>query len=318
MNLQSTASSTCPVCNATDNPRLRDVDGVAYFDCASCGSLFADRVLINRIDAGQASRVYDDRYWERELADARQRSFGSSLARVAEVLLYARTPVTHFVDVGTGPGFLLDALSYYLPSSQERFCGVELFPPDERHRSKHPNYRVGPLRDVDFRFQAGCCIEVIEHLTPKMLRALAEDLAAVSDPQAIYIFNSGNPAYVKWEDPGYLDPHGRGHIMSYSHQALSSIFGPCGFTVFPLVGKTWAFVAEYASSASPGMDLAERIWSPVPGNAALLDDPRTGELMRILGIESARAYRQYDPRLVSAYKHLRDLLRWLRRAIRLG
>ena len=318
MNPQSAASSTCPVCDATDNPRFRDVDGVAYFDCAACGSLFADRALIDRIDAGQATRVYDDRYWQRELADARQRSFGSSLARVAEVLLYARIPVTHFVDVGTGPGFLLDALSYYLPSSQGRFCGVELFPPDEQHRSKHPNYRVGRLRDVALRFQAGSCIEVIEHLTPKMLRALAEDLAAVSDPQAIYIFNSGNPAYVRWEDPGYLDPHQRGHIMSYSHQALSSIFGPCGFTIFPLKGKNWAFVAEYASRSSPGADLADRIWSPAPENAAVLNDPQTGELMRILGIESARAYREYDPRLVSVYKRIRSLHQWLRRAIRMN
>jgi hypothetical protein len=33
-------------------------------------------------------------------------------------------------------------------------------------RAKHPNYRVGFLRDLDGKFDGGVCIEVIEHLPP--------------------------------------------------------------------------------------------------------------------------------------------------------
>jgi hypothetical protein len=72
------------------------------------------------------------------------------------------------------------------------------------------------LDSLESTFDAGVCIEVIEHLTPATLRTLVAQLAGRSRPGSLYLFNSGQPAFVEQEDPAYLDPHGRGHVVSYS------------------------------------------------------------------------------------------------------
>jgi hypothetical protein len=206
-------------------------------------------------------------------------------------LLYCRIPVERFIDIGSGPGFLLDALSTYLPSHRARFYGVEKFPPQESERSRHENYLCADLTDVELKFECGVCIEVIEHLTPAMADSLAIAMNAVSKPGSLFLFNTGLTDYVRHEDPGYLDPYARGHITAWSVTAARRVFEKVGFVVHPLPGKTWAFVVE---KPSPETDLRgefrDRIWSALPANTALLSDPVMGNVMYLLGLESARAY----------------------------
>ncbi|HKM68758.1 MAG TPA: hypothetical protein VJX94_01520 [Stellaceae bacterium] len=244
--------------------------------------------MIDLTDAGKPTRIYDEAYWQAEMAEAWQRSYGPALARVAETILYTRIAINRFVDIATGPGFLLDALSTYLPSSRTKFFGVEAFPPAKR--SSHEHYIHGGLADAGHLFEAGVCIEVAEHLTPTMLRALASDMARTSVAGSFYIFNTGLVDFVKNEDRGYLDPYRRGHIMSYSLRSLEMIFEPRGFTVRPIRGKSWAFAVEYQSNPDKNEDIMHRIWRPCPENKAMLHDPVMGSVMYALGIDTARAY----------------------------
>lgn len=280
----------CALCGEASG-YLRDVDGVAYYDCGSCDFIFADPALIERIDQGLASREYDQSYWKTELRSARERSFGSSLARMAEALLYCTVPVKRFLDIGTGPGYLLDAVALHLPEHADHFYGVEKFPPLPEYRTTHPNYLCVDLADVELSFECGICVEVIEHLTPAMARGVAAAMAKVSVPGSLYLFNTGLTEYVRHEDPGYLDPFKRGHVTCWSVTAARRIFEPEGFVVRPLSGKTWAFVVEMPGEPERmDVPLGDRIWSAPAENVALLRDRTMGDVMHILGRESARAY----------------------------
>jgi hypothetical protein len=285
--LPSSTSIGCPLCAAASHP-FRNVDAVTYFECTSCEFIFADTDLLDKADSGVALRAYDESYWTMEMASARERALGPSLARLAETLLYARRPIARFLDIYTGPGYLLDAVQRYLPHASERFFGVELYPPSQEFRTIHPNYCVGDLASLTGKFQAGICIEVLEHLTPKMATKLAFELAAVSDPEALFLFNTGLVSYVKNEDPGYIDPFKRGHITCWSVPAARRIFEPAGFSVFPIPGKTWAFAVEFQSH---GGALVDRIWAPHAENKKILSDPVNGSLLYVLGLDTARAYK---------------------------
>jgi hypothetical protein len=281
----------CPVCHGNSVISFSVHDGVSYFECTDCGSLFADPAFLAGVDAGTVKN-YENSYWEMETQAARERSFGSTLPRVAETFLYCRIPINNFIDIGSGPGFLLDSLSVVMPASRDVFHGVEMFPP-VRHSSQS-NYHVGTVGDVPLKFEAGCCIEVIEHLTPDMLNRLIEQLATRSQDGALYYFNSGQPAYVKFEDPEYLDPYRRGHILSYSIDGVSKIFQQHGFLVIPLPGRNWAFLAEFGGPEVPSAeDLLTRIWTAQPENVRRLKDSEFGPLMYHIGIESARCYLEH-------------------------
>jgi hypothetical protein len=293
--LLETKMTRCAVCSSHAVDTYQKIDDVVYYTCGACGSLFADPAFLRAVEDGTVSN-YRDAYWEMELRAAKERSYGSSLQRVAETFFYSRVPIKRFVDIGSGPGYLLDAVATALPDATDMFYGVELFPPEPAFQSKHPNYKVCPLADVGQKFEAGVCIEVIEHLTPSMLDTLAKQMAQTSAPQAVYLINSGQPEYVLNEDPGYLDPHGRGHIMSYSLEGARRIFEPHGFTVIPLPGRHWAFLVEYQSQSTskhPIQQLEARIWSPIPENAATLRDGRSGSLMYHVGLDSARCYLEH-------------------------
>ncbi|QGW64059.1 methyltransferase domain-containing protein [Lysobacter soli] len=279
----------CPLCGQSAR-KYSIIQDVAYFECRTCDFLFADPDLLRRVDAGEPLRRYDSEYWRNELSSARERSFGSSLARAAEAILYCRIPIRRFIDVGTGPGYLLDALSTYLPSCRDRFYGVEKFPPAQDDCTTHENYLRADLRDVGMQFECGVCVEVIEHLTPAMADHLASALASASVPGSLFLFNTGLTEYVRKEDPGYLDPYGRGHITSWSTTSARKIFEPHGFLVHAVAGKTWAFVVERPLPDEPAVDLRSRVWKAPAENRRLLTDPAMGEVMYILGRESAHAY----------------------------
>lgn len=302
------------MCEAGDADLYRRIDGVAYFRCGACGSLFADPDFLARVEAAGPA-TYADEYWRNELQAARERCFGAAVLRVAEAIAYCRRPIEAFIDIGAGTGWLLDALEVLLPEAIARFHAVELYPPPPLHRTRHANYVIGSLTDMPHRFDAGVCIEVIEHLTPSALRGLAAQLAMRSRPGALYLFNSGQPEFVACEDPNYLDPHGRGHIVSYSLAGAVSVFGPAGFNVIALPGRAWAFLVEFGPSQPVDADaLVARLWQPVPENVTVLHSARFGELMRAAALDTARAY--LPPRTevsMAPRQGMRAGLSWFRR-----
>jgi hypothetical protein len=244
-----------------------DIDGFAYYECRYCRSLHIDPAVLQSMDAGEEPLGnYADDYWERERTAAIDRADGPSLSRSGEAILYCRRPVERFLDIGTGPGYLIERLQALLYPSGGLIHGVEKFPP--HYMVDCPNYHIGDVGDLDTIFDAGVCIEVIEHLTPRMLSGLARGLQKVSAEGSLWLFNTGMPDYVRQEDPGYLDPLRRGHVLSYSLKAIEAIFGPLGFGVTALPGKSYAFIVEFGSSTAT--DFNERIYQPHPSNEALL------------------------------------------------
>lgn len=277
-------SVNCPVCETGTSAAHTVVDGYPYYLCGQCGSIHIAPEVIADMDAGIALvGEYANDYWEQERAGALERAAGASLCRAGEAILYCRRPVQRFLDVGAGPGFLLCKLQELLDSGAGIFHGVEAFPPP--YADYGANFHVGRVDDLDGVFDAGVCIEVIEHLTPKMLEGLVSGIAAVSAPGSFWLFNTGMPEYVRKEDPGYLDPLRRGHIISYSLQAVSPIFARHGLRVGALPGKSFAFFAEFKPSESPTFD--ERVYQPVAENVALL---RRHELLYHAAFETARSY----------------------------
>jgi hypothetical protein len=282
----------CPICAGAGLAEpVFEVAGHRYDQCSSCGSISIEPETLARLDRGEPLIAYGDAYWASELSSARERAFGSTLARMAEAVLYARRPIERFLDVGTGPGFFLDAIARYLPTKTATFHGVEKFPPPRERCSPSPQFIVGDVADVPFKVDAGICIEVVEHLTPRMLEGMLSGLAKVSNPEALFVVNTGMPAYVLHEDRGYLDPVVRGHVVSYSIEGLRRLCARTGFRVHPIPGKTWAFALELDSRARPDEDIRDRIWSALPENVRLLSDPEMGTLLYVLGLDTARAYR---------------------------
>jgi hypothetical protein len=279
----------CPICQG-EAAHHREVDGVAYFKCLTCGSLFVHPDFMAAVDSGDVGN-YRVAYWEHELPAARERSFGAGVIRMAETLRMARTPVRRALDIGSGPGFLLDALAELVPSLAERTHGVELFPPPPHQRTQSPNFHVGSVGDLEGSFDAGVCIEVIEHLTPTVVTKLLGQLAAKSSPGALYFFNSSQPSFIETTDPGYLDPHNRGHVVSWSLAGARVLFEPAGFNVIALPGRDWAFLAEFGPPRRVEADmLAEWLGRPVPENIELIRKDRFGSLFETIGLESARCY----------------------------
>ena len=281
----------CPCCNSAATALFRSVGIYNYYWCKSCECLFLDTAYLSSIDGGLTIVSYEEEYWKMELRSAWERSYGPALARMAEAIYYCRIPVKRFLDIGTGPGYFLDAVGKLLPEHADVFFGIELFPPDAEFRTTAKNYIIGDLGDLEDKYDCGICIEVIEHLTPVMLDGLLKKLAAASNPGALYIFNTGMPEYVKKEDIGYLDPTKRGHLVSYSHKAMSLMGGRYGFTMHPIPGKTWAFVLEFTNgNATPREDIRDRIWTASQHNLDILSDSTMGTVLKILGLETSRAY----------------------------
>ncbi len=274
----------CPVCEEGRAAPHAEVDGHDYFECRACGSLFVDPDVLAAMDRGESSvGCYAGEYWEQERKAALERAHGIGLVLSGEAILYCRRPVERFLDVGAGAGELLRQLQQLLDPEGAIFHGVEKFPPDWAARL--PGFHHGDVGALEGRYDAGVCIEVVEHLTPAMLDAIVAGLARLSNPGAFWIFNTGMPAYVKQEDPGYLDPLRRGHVVSYSVEGLAKRFAAHGFHIGALPGRSFAFYAEYRREADLAFDT--RFYQPLPANRALLD--RNG-LLACAAFETARSY----------------------------
>ncbi|MBT2117213.1 methyltransferase domain-containing protein [Dyella sp. LX-66] len=288
--------AACPICQGRHEQAHFGVrDGYDYYACAGCDSLYIDPTVLAKIDEGHTTREYDADYWNSEIASAHERAQADGLICAGETILYTRRPVRRFLDVGAGPGYLLDELALRYPARPDTFHAVELFPPEER--SQHPNYVVGDVGSLDGKFDAGVCIEVVEHLTPRMLDGLVAGLAKICNVNSAWLFNTGMPAYVREQDPDYLDPKRRGHIVSYGLKALRRIFEPHGFRVLELPGKTFAFLVEYQADFAP-VAFDDRFYNPLPENLQLMKE---APLVYIAAFESARSYFFQDESKRRAY-----------------
>jgi hypothetical protein len=281
----------CPCCYAKKTKHFKVIEGYDYYQCTGCGSLFLDPDYLLRIDQGDSLVEYREDYWSFEVESSRKRSWGACLARLAEVIHYSKRDIDVFLDIASGTGFILDAVNYYIPGSSDKFYATEKYPPpDIQNRTQSKNYFVGEIDDFPYKVDAGMCIEVVEHLTPSMLREFLSSIASISNENAVYLFNSGMPEFVINENPGYLAPNKVGHIVSYSLDAMRFITKDYGFSVYAIQGKTWAYILEYSKEYNPKENICDRIWSITDHNRNILSDPQTGEVLRILGLESARAY----------------------------
>lgn len=275
----------CPVCLRGPSTPYAEVDGHGYHECGACGSLFIDPAVLARMDAGESEvGCYAAEYWDQERKAALERAHGIGLCLAGEAILYCRRPVQRFLDVGAGAGELLRQLQQLLDPDGGIFHGVEKFPPDWAARL--PNFHRGDVAALEGRYDAGVCIEVVEHLTPAMLDGIVAGLARASNPGAFWIFNTGMPDYVKHEDPDYLDPLRRGHVVSYSAKGVAARFEPHGFRVGALPGRSFAFYAEYQGGEEE-IAFDTRFYQPLPENRALIE--RHG-LLACAAFETARSY----------------------------
>lgn len=269
-----------PECQACTGPTDHHGDhaGHAYLACRRCGFIQLNPADMARIDAGEPLVRYGDDYWGREMPAARERSHGIAVARAAEAILLSRRVVTRFLDIGTGAGFALDALAQALPATPIRLEGVELFPPPPAWRTRHPGYRIGRVADIPAgSVDAGMCIEVIEHLTPRMTRGLLAEVAAAAAPGACFVFNTGLAAFAREEDPGYIDPTGRGHIAIWTVAAIDHLARPLGLVARPIPGRSWCFLLDKPAAAEPPDDPMAAEPPDNPMAAEPLVDPMAAE-----------------------------------------
>lgn len=292
MIVTSTANlnPVCTICNSGQLQHRTTIQDAPFFKCSACGSIYTRKSDVEQ-SRHVGSIAYNDDYWANEIHAARERSYAGSLTRVAEVLCLARRPIERFVDISTGGGDLLTALDLVLPEIRDRFHGVEPFPPPPEFRTQHPNYHIGFIDDFKKKFDAGTCIEVIEHLFPDVLREFVTRLAKRSNDGALYYFNSSQPSLVERDNYTYLDPYFRGHVASYSIAGLKSIFGEAGFVVHPFPSRDWGFMAEFAPNGLPDSETPfDRLWKPNGENLALLRSCKLGEFFYHSGREAIRCY----------------------------
>lgn len=285
--------SQCPLCqNRNALPLIKSIKEFSYHHCLDCDFIFIDEEILSRIDGGEHLFKYHDEYWKEELESAKERAWGSAIARMSECFHYCRIPISKFIDIGTGPGYFLDAVDHFLPDSSKLFYGWEIYPPLKKFQTKHENYHTCDLANINLNFQAGLCMEVIEHITPNQVYNLLRDLKDKIDDGAFFIFNTGLVEYVLKEDLDYLDPIKRGHICVWSVKALNILLNDLGYFCHPIGKKTWAVGIEYKAKKEANSDenIVNRIWSILPENRKILEDKNSGTVIKILGLESARAY----------------------------
>lgn len=226
------------------------------------------------------------------MTSARERAFGVAIARTAEVFLCCRRPIKQFLDIGTGPGLFLDAVSVYLPNISNWFHAVEQFPPYEH--SRHPNYLIGHVKDYSASsFDAGICIEVFEHLTPRMVDALLGEIASISRTEACFLINTGLADYTRNDCPEYLDPVGRGHIMSWTVPAINHLARSHGLVASAIPGRNWCFLLEKAEGPRPS--ISDRLAQPLSENLSALYMPNArASPIALLGEIALRESYYYD------------------------
>ena len=284
MNGERNRMISCPVCFTGESRHYANIDGITYYQCDFCRSFYVDPSILSSIDEGMTPGPYDEDYWKTDRGSACLRAKGGACIRAGEAILYARRPVYRFLDIGAGGGYLLDELVVLFPEEKNLFYEIEFFPP--KNHSGHKNFKIETVASLEGKFDAGVCIDVLGHLTPKMLDHLVRDIAEKSEVDSLWLFDSGMTDFVVQEkNPGYLDPLNRGHIVSYSLLGLRPIFEKHGFKIQGCPGKPFVFIAEYKSSDE--IPFEQRIYQPIEYNKNLL---AKSPLLYQASFESGRSY----------------------------
>ncbi|MHB1934660.1 MAG: glycosyltransferase [Leptospirillum sp.] len=284
MNGERNRMISCPVCFTGESRHYANIDGITYYQCDFCRSFYVDPSILSSIDEGMTPGPYDEDYWKTDRGSACLRAKGGACIRAGEAILYARRPVYRFLDIGAGGGYLLDELVVLFPEEKNLFYEIEFFPP--KNHSGHKNFKIETVASLEGKFDAGVCIDVLGHLTPKMLDHLVRDIAEKSEVDSLWLFDSGMTDFVVQEkNPGYLDPLNRGHIVSYSLLGLRPIFEKHGFKIQGCPGKPFVFIAEYKSSDE--IPIEQRIYQPIEYNKNLL---AKSPLLYQASFESGRSY----------------------------
>jgi hypothetical protein len=280
--------AVCPVCTSQSHVHTR-AGGFEYFSCSGCGILHVENAVLREIDAGMQIVKYSPEYWEMELFAAEERSRSVGVIRLAEAIFLCRRPVQSVIDIGTGTGRLLEQFERLLPNNSKHIWGVELFPPPIHQRTESSQYVVGTVSSMSPRiFDAGLCMEVVEHLTPLMVHGMLTEIANRSNEGACYVVNTGLADFVRNEDPGYLDPVKRGHIVAWTVAAFNILGKPLGLTATSLPGRSWAFLLEKTVNAQ---DIESRLYAPLIENMQFLADGKQGmSLLSTAAAEAARGY----------------------------
>jgi hypothetical protein len=281
MTKDMTFRTSCPVCSHYSG-HYKNVDNFDFFECSGCGIIHLDPAVIADIDQGKEVRSYDEHYWQMELVAARERARSSGIARIAEAIFYCQRPVNQVIDIGTGAGYLLDEMKKLLPKNACRIWGVELFPPLRAQRTRSRQYVQGTIATlINKKFDAGLCMEVVEHLTPNMVRMMLKEIAERSNDRACYVFNTGLANFVKNSNPDYIDPTKRGHIVSWTVEAFDMLGKEFGLRARALPGRDWAFLVEKTETELPSIE--SRMRCPLKENLAFLGDGEPGNsLLSIL------------------------------------
>lgn len=280
----------CPICN-NKSELYTNIENIDYFNCRSCDFIFIDLEFISKIDNGNSVVEYTENYWNNELKSAKKRAYDDVVGRMTELIYYAKRPIQTMVDIGTGPGYILDFVDENMQNLSKILFGIEKYPPPKDLRTKSSNYFIGEIKDFNKKIDAGFCIEVIEHLTPKMYENLLSQLQAKANPNSIYLFNTGLSIMVKNGHNDYLDPLHRGHIVSWSLKALEIIGKKYGFVVREIRGKNFAFCLEYMPiNLNINEDITNRVWSPLKENLTLLESENLGSLLKTFGRSQVREF----------------------------
>ena len=278
----------CPVCASLSNV-YEKILGFEYFSCSGCGILHIDTTVLQEIDAGKQIVEYSPEYWAMELSAAEERSRSVGIIRLAEAIFLCRRSVQNVVDIGSGTGRLLEQFEGLLPNNVRRIWGVELFPPPTDQRTKSAQYVVGTIGSMaPMMFDAGLCMEVVEHLTPSMVLGMLKEISARSNDGACYVINTGLADFVRKEQPDYLDPTRRGHIVAWTVAAFNILGEPFGLTATALPGRAWAFLLEKTTNPA---DVESRLYAPLSENMCFLADGKDG--MSLLSTAAAEAVRGY-------------------------
>ena len=97
----------CPICN-NKSEVYTNIENIDYFNCRSCDFIFIDLEFISKIDNGNSVVEYTENYWNNELKSAKKRAYDDVVGRMTELIYYAKRPIQTMVDIGTGPGYILD------------------------------------------------------------------------------------------------------------------------------------------------------------------------------------------------------------------
>ena len=283
-------NEVCPVCHS-ESKQYSCIDGYNYFNCDTCDLIYIDPKIIFMTDNGNSIVNYDETYWKNEISSAKARAYNDSVGRLTELMYYAKIPIKTIVDIGTGPGYLLDFVHKNMQHLDDKFYGIEKYPPHVDYQTKSNNYFIGEVKDFYKSIDAGVCIEVIEHLTPLMFKNLLLQLKNKSNKNAIYMFNTGLSSMVKNGNNQYLDPIRRGHIISWSIKAVKHLAHKYKFSVREIEGKNFAFVLEFdVDSKHIKENIIDRVWSPLEENLNLLRSDNLGDLLVTFGRSQVREF----------------------------